>query len=135
MRGGSQACHTPAPNRRPPLKGAMGAVLASFADDAVAHQMAADTGGRVLRFSEIDLALLQQPCPTVGNDWILALEYSRMWQRACSRRGPQEQQKTRLPPATDSASRALRSITDSLCHKNATALGLADENDYFEKFQ
>ncbi|SDU92662.1 nitrous oxide reductase accessory protein NosL [Pseudomonas mucidolens] len=43
------------------LKGAMGVVLASFADEAVAHQVAADTGGRVLRFSEIDLALLQQP--------------------------------------------------------------------------
>lgn len=43
------------------LKGAMGVVLASFAEQAVAQKIAADTGGRVLRFEEIDLALLQQP--------------------------------------------------------------------------
>ncbi|GGL37164.1 acessory protein NosL [Pseudomonas brenneri] len=43
------------------LKGAMGVVLASFAEQAVAQKVAADTGGRVLRFEEIDLALLQQP--------------------------------------------------------------------------
>jgi copper chaperone NosL len=43
------------------LKGAMGVVLASFADEAKAQKVAADTGGRVLRFTEIDLALLQQP--------------------------------------------------------------------------
>jgi copper chaperone NosL len=39
----------------------MGVVLASFAEQAVAQKIAADTGGRVLRFEEIDLALLQQP--------------------------------------------------------------------------
>ena len=43
------------------LKGAMGVVLASFAEQAVAQKVAADTGGRVLRFEEIDLALLQKP--------------------------------------------------------------------------
>ncbi|XKU40582.1 nitrous oxide reductase accessory protein NosL [Pseudomonas [fluorescens] ATCC 17400] len=43
------------------LKGAMGVVLASFAEQAVAQKVAADTGGRVLRFEEIDLALLRQP--------------------------------------------------------------------------
>lgn len=43
------------------LKGAMGVVLASFADQALAQKMATDTGGRVLRFEDIDLALLQQP--------------------------------------------------------------------------
>ena len=43
------------------LKGAMGVVLASFAEQAVAQKVASDTGGRVLRFEEIDLALLQQP--------------------------------------------------------------------------
>ncbi len=43
------------------LKGAMGVVLASFADETKAQKVAADTGGRVLRFAEIDLALLQQP--------------------------------------------------------------------------
>lgn len=43
------------------LKGSMGVVLASFAEQAQAQKIAADTGGRVLRFSELDLALLQQP--------------------------------------------------------------------------
>ena len=45
------------------LKGAMGVVLASFADEATAQKVAADTGGRLLRFEQIDLALLQQPMP------------------------------------------------------------------------
>jgi copper chaperone NosL len=45
------------------LKGAMGVVLASFADEATAQKIAADTGGRLLRFEQIDLALLQQPMP------------------------------------------------------------------------
>ena len=45
------------------LKGAMGVVLASFADVATAQKVAADTGGRLLRFEQIDLALLQQPMP------------------------------------------------------------------------
>lgn len=43
-----------------PLKGAMGAVLASFADEQAAQQLAAKHGGRVLRFEEIDQALLQE---------------------------------------------------------------------------
>jgi len=41
------------------LKGAMGAVLASFADEAAAQQLATEQGGRVLRFEEIDQAVLQ----------------------------------------------------------------------------
>jgi len=43
-----------------PLKGAMGAVLASFAEEGAAQKLAAEHGGRVLRFEEIDQALLQQ---------------------------------------------------------------------------
>ena len=42
------------------LKGAMGVVLASFSNQQAAEKLAADSGGRVLRFSDIDLALLQQ---------------------------------------------------------------------------
>lgn len=41
------------------LKGAMGVVLASFADEQAAHELAAREGGRVLRFEEIDLDVLQ----------------------------------------------------------------------------
>ena len=43
------------------LKGAMGVVLASFSSQQAAEKLAAEEGGRVLRFSEIDQALLQQP--------------------------------------------------------------------------
>ncbi|MFW0756974.1 nitrous oxide reductase accessory protein NosL [Pseudomonas sp. H11T01] len=42
------------------LKGAMGVVLASFSSQQAAEKLAADQGGRVLRFSDIDLTLLQQ---------------------------------------------------------------------------
>jgi copper chaperone NosL len=49
------------------LKGAMGVVLASFADEAKAQKVATDTGGSVLRFTEIDLALLQQPAGHSGH--------------------------------------------------------------------
>lgn len=42
------------------LKGSMGVVLASFSDEAAARKLASEQGGRVLRFEEIDLALLQQ---------------------------------------------------------------------------
>lgn len=42
------------------LKGAMGAPLASFADEQQALKLATEHGGRVLRFEEIDHALLQQ---------------------------------------------------------------------------
>ncbi|WP_191488278.1 nitrous oxide reductase accessory protein NosL [Pseudomonas sp. FEN] len=42
------------------LKGSMGVVLASFSDEAVARKLASEQGGRVLRFEDIDLALLQQ---------------------------------------------------------------------------
>lgn len=42
------------------LKGAMGVVLASFADEQAARDLAAREGGRVLRFDEIDLEFLQQ---------------------------------------------------------------------------
>lgn len=41
------------------LEGAMGAVLASFADEDAARQLAAEHGGQVLRFEEIDQAVLQ----------------------------------------------------------------------------
>lgn len=41
------------------LKGAMGVVLASFADEQAAHELATREGGRVLRFEEIDLDVLQ----------------------------------------------------------------------------
>lgn len=42
------------------LKGAMGAVLASFADEQAARKLAAIHGARVLRFEEIDQDVLQQ---------------------------------------------------------------------------
>jgi copper chaperone NosL len=41
------------------LKGAMGVVLASFADEHAAQQLATREGGRVLRFAEIDQSVLQ----------------------------------------------------------------------------
>lgn len=44
----------------PALKGAMGAVLASFSDEEAAQALAAEQGGHVLRFEQIDLAMLQQ---------------------------------------------------------------------------
>ena len=43
------------------LKGAMGVVLASFSSQQAAEKLATEQGGRVLRFSEIDQAVLQQP--------------------------------------------------------------------------
>lgn len=42
------------------LKGAMGVVLASFAEEQAAQALAAAQGGRLLRFADIDQALLQQ---------------------------------------------------------------------------
>jgi copper chaperone NosL len=42
------------------LKGAMGVVLASFSSRQAAEKLAAEQGGRLLRFSEINQALLQQ---------------------------------------------------------------------------
>lgn len=53
----------------PDLKGAMGAVLASFASEGAAQRLAAKHGGRVLRFEQIDLAMLQQASdmPGVGH--------------------------------------------------------------------
>ncbi len=44
----------------PKLQGAMGAVLASFADEKAARQLAAEHGGRVLRFAQIDQQVLQE---------------------------------------------------------------------------
>ncbi|WP_415755478.1 nitrous oxide reductase accessory protein NosL [Pseudomonas leptonychotis] len=41
------------------LKGAMGVVLATFADEQAAQQLAAREGGRVLSFAEIDQSVLQ----------------------------------------------------------------------------
>lgn len=41
------------------LKGAMGVVLASFADEQAARELATREGGRVLRFEEIDQDVLQ----------------------------------------------------------------------------
>lgn len=46
------------------LQGAMGAVLASFADEQAARKLAAIHGARVLRFEEIDQAVLQQAAAT-----------------------------------------------------------------------
>ncbi|WP_338919301.1 nitrous oxide reductase accessory protein NosL [Pseudomonas silesiensis] len=46
------------------LKGAMGVVLASFSSRQAADRLVAEQGGRVLRFSEIDQALLQQQSPS-----------------------------------------------------------------------
>lgn len=43
-----------------PLQGSMGASLASFADEPAARRLAEQYGGRVLRFEQIDQALLQQ---------------------------------------------------------------------------
>ncbi|CAI8775890.1 Copper-binding lipoprotein NosL [Pseudomonas sp. IT-P12] len=43
------------------LKGAMGVVLASFSSKHMADRLAEEQGGRVLRFSEIDQSVLQQP--------------------------------------------------------------------------
>ena len=42
------------------LKGAMGASLATFADEQAAKRLAEEHGGRVLRFDQIDQALLQE---------------------------------------------------------------------------
>ncbi|WVV49311.1 nitrous oxide reductase accessory protein NosL [Pseudomonas sp. NA13] len=42
------------------LKGSMGVVLASFSEEAAARKLASEQGGRVLRFEDIDLTLLQQ---------------------------------------------------------------------------
>ncbi|SEH67126.1 copper chaperone NosL [Stutzerimonas xanthomarina] len=42
------------------LKGAMGVVLATFADESAAKSLAAMHGGRVLRFEDIDQSVLQQ---------------------------------------------------------------------------
>jgi copper chaperone NosL len=46
------------------LQGAMGAVLASFADEQAARKLAAIHGARVLRFEEIDQDVLQQAAAT-----------------------------------------------------------------------
>lgn len=43
-----------------PLKGAMGASLASFAQEVDARDLASQHNGRVVRFEDIDQALLQQ---------------------------------------------------------------------------
>lgn len=42
------------------LPGAMGGVLATFAEEAAAQKLAAEQGGRVLRFEDIDQPLLQE---------------------------------------------------------------------------
>lgn len=47
-----------------PLQGAMGATLASFADESAAQALADEHGGRVLRFEDIDQAVLQQAAST-----------------------------------------------------------------------
>lgn len=50
------------------LKGAMGVVLATFSEEQAARALADEHDGRVLRFEQIDQALLQQraPNPAVG---------------------------------------------------------------------
>jgi len=50
------------------LKGSMGATLASFADKDKAQQFATAHGGRVLRFDDIDLELLQQEAKKQYNE-------------------------------------------------------------------
>ncbi|QJD60771.1 NosL protein [Pseudomonas sp. gcc21] len=47
-----------------PLQGAMGATLASFADESAAQALAHEHGGRVLRFEDIDQDVLQQAAST-----------------------------------------------------------------------
>lgn len=47
-----------------PLQGAMGATLASFADETAAQALADEHGGRVLRFEDIDQDVLQQAAST-----------------------------------------------------------------------
>ena len=47
------------------LQGAMGAALASFADEQAAQQFAAEQGSQVLRFADIDQALLQSAAGTM----------------------------------------------------------------------
>ncbi len=42
------------------LIGAMGPTLVSFADEAAALELATKSGGRVLRFDDIDLSILQE---------------------------------------------------------------------------
>lgn len=49
------------------LKGAMGVVLASFSDQQAAEKLATINGGRVLRFADIDQAVLQQQ-PAMHHD-------------------------------------------------------------------
>lgn len=51
-----------------PLKGAMGASLASFADKAAAEALASEHNGLVLPFSEIDQAFLQQAAAAQHGD-------------------------------------------------------------------
>lgn len=51
-----------------PLKGAMGAVLATFADEQAARTLAEQHGGRVLRFEQIDQALLQQSARSANGE-------------------------------------------------------------------
>lgn len=71
-----------------PLKGAMGAVLATFADEQAAVQLAEQHGGQVLRLADIDQELLQ-----------------RLQQSSASHaHGHGEaNEKADLPPATDAA--------------------------------
>lgn len=51
------------------LKGAMGVVLASFADEQAALELATREGGRVLRFEEIDQAVLQLAADMPGHGY------------------------------------------------------------------
>ena len=51
------------------LKGAIGVVLASFADEQAALELAAREGGRVLRFEEIDQAVLQLAADMPGHGY------------------------------------------------------------------
>ncbi|SDG40883.1 copper chaperone NosL [Pseudomonas benzenivorans] len=51
------------------LKGAMGVVLASFADEQAALELASREGGRVLRFEEIDQAVLQLAADMPGHGY------------------------------------------------------------------
>lgn len=61
-----------------PLAGAMGASLASFADQQAAEALAAEHDGAVLRFDEIDQEFLQQAAAAQHGDLHEAMQHGDM---------------------------------------------------------
>ncbi|MEJ6654949.1 MAG: nitrous oxide reductase accessory protein NosL [Pseudomonas sp.] len=61
-----------------PLAGAMGASLASFADQQAAEALAAEHNGTVLRFDEIDQEFLQQAAAAQHGDLHEAMQHGDM---------------------------------------------------------